>query len=71
MIVKPSQRSAPSDLKIVQANPDDIDIVLGILDEAAAWIIEQKIPSVWKPGEFSRENLSGSDLTRRSARWDG
>jgi GNAT superfamily N-acetyltransferase len=55
MIVKPAQRSAPSDLKVVPPNPEGIDIVLGILDEAAAWIIEQKIPSVWKPGEFSRE----------------
>jgi protein-tyrosine phosphatase len=55
MTVMQTQRSAPSDLKVVPAKPEDIDTVLGILDEAAAWIIEQKIPSVWKPGEFSRE----------------
>jgi len=54
MIVKQAQRSAPSDLKIVPAKAEDIDIVLGILDEAASWIIEQEIPSVWKPGGFSR-----------------
>jgi len=43
--------------KVVPAKLEDIDTVLGILDEAAAWIIEQKIPSVWKPGEFSRETF--------------
>jgi hypothetical protein len=37
------------------ARPEDTDSVLEILDEAAAWIIERKLPSVWKPGEFSRE----------------
>jgi protein-tyrosine phosphatase len=57
MIVKPSQHLAPGHLDIVPAGPDDIDTVLGILDEAAAWIIEQKLPSVWKPGEFSRETF--------------
>jgi GNAT superfamily N-acetyltransferase len=57
MIVKPSQHLAPGRLDIVPARPDDIDTVLGILDEAAAWIIEQRLPSVWKPGEFSRETF--------------
>jgi GNAT superfamily N-acetyltransferase len=46
---------APDYLTVVPAKPEDIDIVIGILDEAAAWIIEQKLPSVWKPGGFSRE----------------
>ena len=39
------------------AKSEDIDIVLGILDEAASWILEQRIPSVWKPGEFSRQTF--------------
>jgi len=43
--------------RVVPAKPEDIDTVIGILDEAAAWIIEQKIPSVWKPREFSRETF--------------
>lgn len=33
---------APSHFKVVTARPEDIDIVLGILDEAASWI-----PQVW------------------------
>jgi hypothetical protein len=37
------------------ARPEDTDSVLEILDEAAAWIIERKLPSVWKPGGFSRQ----------------
>jgi GNAT superfamily N-acetyltransferase len=57
MIVKPAQRSAPSEFKIVPAKPEDLDTVIGILDEAASWIIEQKLPSVWKPGGFSRETF--------------
>ncbi len=52
-----SQRSAPDHFKVLPAKPEDIDTVLGILDEAAAWIIEQKIPSVWKPGDFSRQTF--------------
>jgi len=55
MIVKPSQRLGPGDFDIVPAKLEEIDIVLGILDEAASWIKEQKLPSVWKPGEFCRE----------------
>ena len=42
-------------LEVVAASPNDIDIVLTILDEAAAWIIDQKLPHVWVPGGFSRE----------------
>jgi GNAT superfamily N-acetyltransferase len=55
MIVKPSQHLTPGHFEIVSAKPEDIDTVLGILDEAAEWIIEQKLPSVWEPGGFSRE----------------
>jgi GNAT superfamily N-acetyltransferase len=55
MNVGQSQQLAPNDFIVVPAKPEDLETVLGILDEAAAWIIEQKLPSVWKPGEFSRE----------------
>jgi protein-tyrosine phosphatase len=57
MIGMKTQRSATVHFKVVPAKLEDIDTVLGILDEAATWIIEQKIPSVWKPGEFSRETF--------------
>lgn len=43
--------------RVVPAKLEDVDTVLGILDEAAAWIIEQKLPSVWEPGRFSRETF--------------
>ena len=60
MIVKPRLDSLPpSHFEVVLAKPEDVDIVLGILDEAAAWIIEQRLPSVWRPGEFSREIFLG------------
>src|SRR3989441_6475294 len=52
-----SDQMDPDHFKVVPAKPEDIDLVLGILDEAASWIIEQKLPSVWKPGEFSRETF--------------
>src|SRR3989442_2861421 len=52
-----SDQMDPDHFKVVPARPEDIDLVLGILDEAASWIIEQKLPSVWKPGEFSRETF--------------
>jgi len=55
VIVRQSDELAPDYFTVVPANPEDIDIVLGILDEAAAWIIEHELPSVWKPGGFSRE----------------
>ena len=40
---------------MVPAKEEDIDIVLGILDEAASWLQEHNIPTVWKPGGFSRQ----------------
>lgn len=48
---------SPDRVKVVLAKPEDIETVLGILDEAAAWIIEQKLPSLWKPGGFSRQTF--------------
>jgi len=45
----------PSPFRVVPARLEDTDTVLEILDEAAAWIIERKLPSVWKPGGFSRQ----------------
>jgi GNAT superfamily N-acetyltransferase len=57
VIVKQSGQLVPNYLNIVPAKPEDIDTVLGILDEAASWIIERKLPNVWKPGEFSRETF--------------
>lgn len=44
-------------LEVTPATLDDIDTVLEILDEAAAWIIQRKLPSVWKPGEFPRQSF--------------
>ena len=44
-----------ANLKISLAKQSEIDIVLGILDEAAAWLSENKIPTVWAPGGFSRQ----------------
>jgi GNAT superfamily N-acetyltransferase len=55
MNVGQSQQLAPNHFIVVPAKPEDLETVLGILDDAAAWIIGQKLPSVWKPGEFSRE----------------
>src|SRR2546425_2745299 len=52
-----SDQMDPDHFEVVPARPEDIDLVLGILDEAASWIIERKLPSVWKPGEFSRETF--------------
>ena len=46
---------APRHLQVVPAKPEDIDTVLGILDEAASWVIDQKLPYVWRPGGFSRQ----------------
>jgi GNAT superfamily N-acetyltransferase len=42
-------------LRVTPARVEDLDTVLEILDEAAAWIIDRKLPFVWKPGEFSRQ----------------
>jgi len=47
----------PNHFRVVPARPEDIDTVLAILDEAAAWIIGRKLPSVWKPGGFSRQDF--------------
>ena len=55
MIVNQPRQLDPDRFEVVPAKPEDIDTVLGILDEAAAWIIEQKLPSVWEPRRFSRE----------------
>src|SRR5467141_3010163 len=46
VMVRPSQRLAPGQVKVVPAKPENIDTVLGILDETASWIIEEKLPSV-------------------------
>ena len=48
---------SPDRFRVVPAKLEDIDTVLGILDEAATWIIEQRLPSVWKPGGFSRQTF--------------
>ena len=48
---------SPGRFKVVPAKPEDVDTVLDILDEAAAWIINQKLPYVWKPGGFSRQTF--------------
>lgn len=42
-------------LEVFPAALDDIDAVLGILDEAAAWVKDHNLPHVWVPGGFSRE----------------
>lgn len=55
MMIMPSHPLSLGQVKVVRAKPEEIDTVLGILDEAAAWIIKQNLPSVWKPGGFSRE----------------
>jgi GNAT superfamily N-acetyltransferase len=47
----------PNHFRVVPARPEDMGTVLEILDEAAAWIIERKLPSVWKPGGFSRQTF--------------
>ena len=57
MIARPFGTLDRTQLKVVPAALEDIDTVLGILDEAVSWIIEQRLPSVWKPGEFSRETF--------------
>src|SRR5438034_10766246 len=46
-----------ANLKVRQAGLHDVDIVLGILDEAAGWLKQREIPSVWKPGGFSRQSF--------------
>ena len=46
---------ATVNLEVVLAALDDIDTVLGILEEAAAWVRDHNLPHVWVPGGFSRE----------------
>lgn len=55
MMIMPSHPLSHDEVEVVRAKPEGIDTVLGILDEAAAWIIKQNLPTVWKPGGFSRE----------------
>jgi GNAT superfamily N-acetyltransferase len=55
VIIRQSHALAPSHFRVVLAKPEDIDSVLGILNEAASWLQEHNIPSVWKPGGFSRQ----------------
>jgi GNAT superfamily N-acetyltransferase len=42
-------------LRVSAAEPRDVDTVLEILDEAATWLQENRIPGLWKPGSFSRQ----------------
>ena len=46
---------APVHVEVFSAAVGDIDTVLGILDEAAAWANGHNLPHVWVPGGFSRE----------------
>jgi len=55
--VGPRASLVPVQISIRPARPTDVDIVLGILDEAATWLQEHKIPSVWTPGGFSRQSF--------------
>src|SRR5260370_21692346 len=57
LILSPSDQTDPDHFKVVPARPEDTNLVLGILDEAASWIIAQKLPSACNPGEFSRETF--------------
>jgi GNAT superfamily N-acetyltransferase len=43
--------------QVSPAKPADIDTVLGILDEATIWLRDRGLPTVWKPGEFSRASF--------------
>lgn len=47
----------PLQIQIRLARPEEVDVVLEILDEAASWIIARGLPSVWKPGEFSLQTF--------------
>jgi len=55
--VGPGLSMAPVQISIRPARSTDVDIVLGILDEAATWLQERRIPSVWRPGGFSRQSF--------------
>jgi protein-tyrosine phosphatase len=43
--------------QVLPAKPADIDTVLGILNEATIWLRDRGVPTVWKPGEFSRSSF--------------
>src|SRR5947209_20416084 len=47
----------PAKILVVEAQLADLDIVLSILDEAAAWITARGIDQ-WRPGSFSRADLA-------------
>jgi GNAT superfamily N-acetyltransferase len=51
------RRMALTHLEVTPAELDDVNVALGILDEAASWLQEHKIPTVWKPGGFFRQAL--------------
>ncbi len=44
----------PVGVQISPARPTDVDVVLAILDEVTVWLHSSGIPTVWKPGGFSR-----------------
>ncbi len=48
---------APAGFRVTPAEPLEIDTVLGILDEAASWLRESRMPTVWKLGGFSRQTF--------------
>ncbi|HEV2458609.1 MAG TPA: hypothetical protein VGS80_09605 [Ktedonobacterales bacterium] len=46
----------PRDITIERATPADADIALGILQEAARWLLSRGIDQ-WRPDQFERESL--------------
>ena len=42
---------------IVQAQPADIDAVLGLLEDAARWLVSRGIDQ-WRPGSFDRHDFA-------------
>jgi len=42
---------------IVQAQPADIDAVLGLLEDAACWLVARGIDQ-WRPGSFDRHDFA-------------
>ena len=49
--------AGPTRIEISRAGTADLDTVLGILDEATIGLLEHGIPTVWKPGGFSRQTF--------------
>jgi GNAT superfamily N-acetyltransferase len=43
--------------QVSAAKPEDIDTVLGILDQATTWLQNKGLPTDWKPGEFLRQTF--------------